>query len=133
MFFQKLDEAIEQGKSLLIETTLSGRYVRKLFKTWRELNYKITIIFLSAASPEILIERVAERVKKGGHYVSDEDVRRRFKRGKENFWSIYKNLADSWSLFYNTNDGFKKVAAGEKDKIITIDEDLFESFLENTK
>jgi len=82
LFFQKLDEAIEQGKSLLIETTLSGRYVRKLFKTWRELNYKITIIFLSAASPEILIERVAERVKKGGHNVSDEDVRRRFKRGE---------------------------------------------------
>jgi len=38
---------------------------------------------------------------------------------KENFWSIYKNLADSWSLFYNTNVGFKKIMEGEREKIIT--------------
>ncbi len=66
LFFQKLKEAVEQNKSLLIESTLSGRYLLKLFENWRKQNYKISIVFLFAASPEILIERIAERVKKGG-------------------------------------------------------------------
>ncbi len=133
LFFQKLHEAVLEDKSLLIESTLAGRYLQKFIKSVQSKNYQITIIFLFAQSPEILIERIAERVEKGGHYVPDEDVRRRFARGKRNFWSVYKDLVDSWSLFYNTNDGFKKIAAGEKDKIITIDEDLFQSFLETTK
>ncbi len=107
--------------------------MQKLLETWQKQNYQITIIFLFAESFEILIERIAERVKKGGHFVPDEDVRRRFVRGKQNFWNVYKNLADSWSLFYNTNDSFKKIAAGEEDKIITIDESLFEKFLESVK
>lgn len=80
LFFQKLNEAVEQNKSLLIESTLSGRYLQKLFKTWRKQNYQITIIFLFVNQPEILIERINERVKKGGHFVPDEDVRRRFAR-----------------------------------------------------
>ena len=133
LFFQKLNEAVEQNKFLLIESTLSGRYLQKMFGTWRKRDYQINIIFIFAESSEILIERIAERVKKGGHFVPDEDVRRRFMRGKENFWNIYKDLADSWSLFYNTNDSFKKIAAGEENKIITIDENLFENFLESVE
>jgi len=133
LFFKKLNEAIAQNKSLLIESTLSGRYLQKFIGSVRNQNYQVTIIFLFAESPEILIERIAERVKKGGHFVPDEDVRRRLVRGKQNFWNVYKNLADSWSLFYNTNDSFKKIAAGEEDKIITIDESLFEKFLESVK
>lgn len=133
LFFQKLHEAVAQNKSLLIESTLSGRYLQRFIKNVRSKDYRITIIFLFAESPEILIERIADRVRKGGHFVPDEDVRRRFTRGKRNFWNVYKNAVDSWSLFYNTNDGFKKLAAGEKDKTVAIDEILFEDFLKSVK
>jgi len=128
LFFKKLNQAIEQDKSLLIESILSGRYLQKLFENWRERDYQITIIFIFTESPEILIERIAERVKKGGHFVPDEDVRRRFVRGKQNFWKIYKTLADKWYLHYNMKDIFQLVAIGEKDDLIFIDEDLFEKF-----
>ena len=133
MFFQKLDGAIENRKSLLIESTLSGRYLEKFLKSLKDENYQITIVFLFADSPEILIERIAERVKKGGHFVPDEDVRRRFIRGRQNFWSIYKNLADLWSLFYNMSNNFKKIAAGEKNKTVVTDEELFQMFLESVR
>ncbi len=133
LFFERLNEAIAQNKALLIESTLSGRYLQKFINRLQKQNYQINIIFIFAESPEILIERIAERVEKGGHFVPDEDVRRRFVRGKKNFWNVYKNLADSWSLFYNTNDSFRKIAAGEEDKIIMIDESLFENFLESVK
>ncbi|MBA2606167.1 MAG: AAA family ATPase [Acidobacteria bacterium] len=130
LFFQKLNEAVGQNKSLLIESTLSGRYLQKMFETWRARNYQITIIFLFVESPEILIERIAERVKKGGHFVPDEDVRRRFLRGKQNFWNVYKNLADSWSLIYNAEGRFYEVALGKNQEIQIFDEDTYQKFLQ---
>ncbi len=128
LFFQRLNEAVAQDKSLLIESTLSGRYLQKLFETWRKQNYQITIIFLFAESSEILIERIAERVKKGGHFVPDGDVRRRFGRGKKNFWDVYKHLADEWFLYYNMQNDFQLIATGEKNKIVVTDETLFGKF-----
>ena len=118
LFFQKLKKSVEDNKSLLIESTLSGRYLQKFLKNLKGENYQIRIIFLFADSPEILIERIAERVKKGGHFVSDEDVKRRFVRGKRNFWEVYRDLADEWFLYYNTEDNFQMIATGEKDKTV---------------
>ncbi len=77
-----------------------------------------------------MIERIAERVKKGGHFVPDEDVRRRFVRGKRNFWNSCKNSADQWHLYYNMKDNFQLVAIGEKNNLIFIEEGLFEKFSE---
>jgi predicted ABC-type ATPase len=128
LFFQKLNDSVIENKSLLIESTLSGRYLQKFIADAKEKDYQITIIFLLAESPEILIERIAERVRKGGHFVPDEDVRKRFIRGKSNFWKIYKNLADKWFMYYNMRDNFQMTATGEKDKIVVIDEMLFGKF-----
>ncbi len=78
LFFQKLREVVAQNKSLLIESTLSGIYLHKFFEDWQERSYQIRIIFIFISSPETAIARIAGRVKKGGHFVPDEDVRRRF-------------------------------------------------------
>lgn len=129
VFFKRLNDAIDAGKSLLIESTLSGRYLIRFINLLREKNYEITIIFLFAETPEILIERIKVRVEKGGHFVPDKDVRRRFKRGKSNFWNVYKDLADSWSLVYNSEGRFYEVVIGERDETTVFDENLFGTFL----
>lgn len=64
LFFQRLTEAVAQNKSLLIESTLSGRYLQKFFKGWKEKGYHTSIVFLFVESPDILIKRIAERVEK---------------------------------------------------------------------
>lgn len=130
LFFQKLNEAVAQNKSLLVESTLSGRYLQKFIERLQKQNYRITIIFLFAESPEILVERIAERVKKGGHFVPDEDVRRRFVRGKRNFWNSYKNSVDSWILIYNSEGAFYQVALSENGGIEVFDENLYDKFLQ---
>ncbi len=133
LFFQKLNEAVEQNKSLLIESTLSGRYLQKFIERLQKQVYQIRIVFLFVESIEILIERIAERVKKGGHFVPDEDVQRRFMRGKQNFWKTYRNLATRWSLVYNSERNFQEVAFGEKDEFLIADENLFQIFESETK
>lgn len=130
LFFQKLNEAVAQNKSLLVESTLSGHYLEKFLKSLKGESYQITIVFLFAESPEILIERIAERVKKGGHFVPDEDVKRRFVRGKRNFCSIYTDLADSWSLIYNSEGTFYEVALSENEEVEILDENLYQKFLQ---
>ena len=130
LFFQKLRESAANNKSMLIESTLSGRYLQKFIENLPVGNYQIRIVFLFAESPEILIERIAERVKKGGHFVADEDVKRRFVRGKRNFWEVYKNLADSWSLIYNAEGRFYEVAFGENEASEIFDENLYDKFVQ---
>jgi predicted ABC-type ATPase len=130
LFFQNLNEAVANNKSLLIESTLSGRYLQKFIKNLPSSDYQIRIVFLFVESPEILIERIAERVKKGGHFIPDKDVRRRFVRGKKNFWNVYKDLADSWSLIYNAEGRFYEVAFGENVAIEIFDENLYQKFLQ---
>jgi predicted ABC-type ATPase len=129
IFFQKLKETVAQNKSLLIESTLSGRYLEDYFDLWRENGYQVQIIFIFVEFVDVSIARIAERVIKGGHFVPDNDVIRRFKRGKDNFWQIYKNLADSWSLFYNSENSFIRIAIGEKDNAFIVDQTLFDRFV----
>ena len=48
------------------ESTLSGRYLFKFILSLKEKGYQIRIMFIFVDSPDILIERIAERVKKAG-------------------------------------------------------------------
>ncbi len=45
LFFRKLNQAIEQNKSLLIESTLSGRYLQSYFEVWKANDYQIQIVY----------------------------------------------------------------------------------------
>lgn len=74
------------------------------------------------------MKRVEERVRKGGHNVPEADIRRRFNRSKQNFWSIYRHLVDEWHLFYNSVKGFQKVASGIGATYNTMDDELFALF-----
>lgn len=60
-------------------------------------------MFLKLPAVELALERVANRVKQGGHSVAAKDVRRRFHRGWANFESVYRDMVDSWSVY--NNDG----------------------------
>ena len=55
----------------------------------------------STISKVFLPARIAARVRKGGHYIPDADVRRRYTRSKKNFWDMYAPIVDYWTLLYN--------------------------------
>ncbi len=77
----KIDDSVAQGKSFAIETTLSGQYLIRLISELKEKGYLITLIYVFLDNPEIAIDRIKTRVRKGGHFVPAQDVRRRFYRG----------------------------------------------------
>lgn len=129
IFSKTFDEYLEKRESFLVESTLSGLSLKKKIEKARLKNYEIQILFIYLDSPELCIQRVAARVAKGGHNVAENDIRRRFYRANSNFWHVYKNLADEWSLFYNSIEGFSQVALSDDENVIILDEKRFQTWL----
>ncbi|MEQ9375953.1 MAG: hypothetical protein RIG68_12290 [Imperialibacter sp.] len=49
------------------------------------MGYTTILYFLALTDPTIAIQRVQERVRKGGHAVSESTIRERFARGLQIF------------------------------------------------
>lgn len=75
----RLRELAAQRKDFAFETTLASRWYAGWIKELIENGYEFHLLFIRLASPEIALERVAERVRSGGHQVPELTVRRRFR------------------------------------------------------
>jgi len=76
--------------------------------------YRVSLYFLRLDSPELAIERVAERVRQGGHAVPEAVIRRRFSKGLLLFDTVYRFLVDDWMLFDNSGEQPELIEWGEK-------------------
>lgn len=133
IFSQRLGAGIKKGESLLVESTIAGLSLKKFLLKAKENKFDIHIYFVYLDSAELCISRIASRVARGGHRVPDEDVRRRFFRSNQNFWNVYKNLADKWGLTFNAGDNFQQIAAGDSSGVIIFDEMRYLQWLEMIK
>ncbi len=131
IFFAKIKELVEANQSFVMESTLSGGYLTRIVEQLRKYEYSIRIVYVFLENPESCIERVKIRVIKGGHHVPEEDIRRRYYRSKHNFWNHYRQLADSWLLIYNSDEGFQEVALGVGAEFVTENEKLFDRFIKD--
>jgi predicted ABC-type ATPase len=84
-FLAALSDRLSGAESFLIETTLSGNGFRRTLLTAGQSGFSTSLVFVYLDSPETCLARIAERVRKGGHPVPEEDVRRRFWRSLQNF------------------------------------------------
>ena len=71
------------------ETTLAARSYRTSILEWRRLGYRVVLYFIWLPSPEFAIQRVAKRVREGGHSIPEAIVRRRYARGLANLFDLY--------------------------------------------
>jgi len=101
LMLQELARHFAARSSFAFETTLSGRGYLRLINEWQKAGYRVKLIFLQLANAEEAIERVAQRVKQGGHYIPEDVVRRRFATGKRNFERLYAPLVDAWAVYDN--------------------------------
>ena len=105
--FQKhIDRSFSNRESVAYETNFHSDFNLDLVKRASDLGYNTFLYFLALSTPELGIERVAERVSKGGHKVSEETIRERFELGLKmldsHAISAYMNV-----LIYNSTDQFK--------------------------
>jgi predicted ABC-type ATPase len=93
------------------ETTLASRSFAPWIQRWKGEGYRLELVFLWLPTPAMAVERVAERVRLGGHSVPEETVRRRYERGLRNFFTLYRPLADNWYVFDNSNPAKARLVA----------------------
>jgi predicted ABC-type ATPase len=132
-FFKKVGELLKTDDNFIIESTLAGKYLLKLIQKAKDRNFFVQIIYIFLENPDTCIERIKERVLKGGHNVPDKDVIRRYHRSKKNFWNLYKNLADKWFIMYNSEFHFTEIAIGSKNEYIIRHQRLFDEFIGDIK
>lgn len=104
LMLDTLERLVARGDSFSFETTLSGRGYARQIPAWREAGYRVELYFLSLPSADVAVERVRQRVRQGGHDISEETIRRRFVSGLALFQGVYKPPVDGWVLYDNSGD-----------------------------
>ena len=110
IMLQRMRELRDQRENFAIETTLASKSLVSFLRESKMMGYETRLIYVALDNPETAIRRVATRVAKGGHDIPEETVRRRFFRGLRNFFNIYCEEVDNWTLLDNSGDGWKVVA-----------------------
>jgi predicted ABC-type ATPase len=106
--FRLTAEYFESGASFAVETTLSGRTRLELLRQAKSRGFTTHLIFVATDSPERSIQRIRSRVAKGGHFVPDHEVRRRYTRSMANAREAL-HLVDGAKFYDNTGDGHRLV------------------------
>ncbi len=106
-----LDASIETHQTVGVETVLSTPKYRRLVNAARAKGYEFRFIYVVLNSVELNIERVAIRVKKGGHDVPEDSIRKRWSRSLGQMpW--FMSMADRAWIF--NNSGEAPVLIGQK-------------------
>ncbi len=98
----ELNRLAKAREDFAFESTLSGRTYLRMMRRLKVSGYRIELVFLSLPSVELALQRIAARVRQGGHDVPRADVVRRLNRSWKNFQSMYRPLADTWSVYDNS-------------------------------
>ncbi len=87
------------------------------------------LVFLWLKSVKVAIERVKSRVKKSGHHIPTEIIKRRYVRGLKNF-KTFANETDKW-LIINNNTSSPSIVAEKylSAKILIHDKIVFEKIM----
>ncbi|MCX5695153.1 MAG: zeta toxin family protein [Candidatus Omnitrophica bacterium] len=128
-----IESCINKEKDFSFETTMSGLTLLSNFKLFKKAEYHIIVFYLFVYPVELLVERIKERVKKGGHDVGLEDIVRRYYRSAHHFWNIYKSYSSEWAIINNNESRYRNIAVGDKDKFEIIDDQEFLIFQEVAK
>ena len=104
----KIENCIEKRLSFTQETTLSGYRTEATAKKVKDLGYFVRLFYIGLDSVDESLQRIQNRVKRGGHNIPIDDVERRFQGRWEAVAKVlpYCDVAE----FYDNDNGFVKVA-----------------------
>jgi predicted ABC-type ATPase len=103
VMLERLRTLADLRRDFAFETTLSGRSHARWLRELQAAGYRTHLIFLSLPSADLAVARVADRVRRGGHHVPDDVVRRRFGAGLKNLFSVYMDAVDAWAIYDNAD------------------------------
>lgn len=80
----QLERAIRERLDFAFETTLGGNTIARLLAEAAMNGIEVLVWYVGLKSPDLHIERVAARVRRGGHAIPEEIIRQRYDRSRLN-------------------------------------------------
>lgn len=120
LMLRRIKDLLYKDKSFSIETTLATHTYARLVDEAHDNGFQVSLLYFWLASPELAVQRVAERKHHGGHSVPMETIVRRYKRGINNLFKIYIPIVDSWIIADNTHVPRTLIAKGGIDETTNI-------------
>lgn len=112
LMLQRIDELLERDETFSIETTLATKSYINLVRRAQAKGYRVHLIFFWLETSELAVQRVAERVSKGGHNIPTEVIHRRYVAGIRNLFKIFMSEVDLWMIYDNSRTPRTFVAKG---------------------
>jgi len=112
VMLSRIRELASQRVNFAFETTLASRTFAPWLRQLVTSGYSAHLVFLWLPSADFAVDRVAERVRTGGHNVPPETVRRRYAAGLRNFFQLYEPLVSGWVLYDSSGPVPRPVAEG---------------------
>ena len=85
---ERLHSLSGAGVDFAFETTLASRTFAPFLDACRTRGYSINLLYIWLQSAELAVQRVAVRVRSGGHSIPETTIRRRYEVGRRNFVSL---------------------------------------------
>jgi len=99
-----LRQAIAGRLDYAFETTLGGNIIPRLLAEAAAQGIGVYVWYAGLSSPELHIQRVRSRVRKGGHDIPEEAIRRRFERSRLNLIALLPGLT-ALRVYDNSTEG----------------------------
>ncbi len=109
---KRLRDLAAANVSFTFESTLSSRTFALFLNRCKAQGYKVQVSYIALPSAELAVNRVALRVKLGGHNIPQVDIERRFQRSLHNLHTLYLQLADRWTVLDNAMGKLEPIAHG---------------------
>ncbi len=120
LMLKRMEQLIDEKSDFAIETTLSSKIYEQRIDLAKRKGYRVMLIFFWLSSVKLAIQRVKKRVKSGGHSIPIDVIKRRYQRGINNFFDLYKSKTDSWVVIDSSRNESILIAEGEADKSLKI-------------
>lgn len=117
---RRIDAALEKGVSFTQETTLSGYRTERTARKAREAGYSVRLYYVGLNTASESLERIQNRVRRGGHDIPHEDVLRRF----DGRWEAVEKVLPYCDAaeFYDNDNGFVLVAEYRNGELLLLGE-----------
>jgi predicted ABC-type ATPase len=97
-----LDEAFLAQESFVYETTLSSHQSINVLRRARMSGFHTQLVFIALQLADLHVQRVRDRVLKGGHHIPEAVIRRRYDVAFDNL-TIAVPLCDELAVFDNSH------------------------------
>ena len=112
-----LRRAIEERLDFAFETTLGANTIPRLLMQAASQGIEIYIWYVGLSSPELHVERVQARVRRGGHDITAEHIHRRYEHSRLNLIELLPHLT-ALRVFDNSEEADPAAGKTPRPKLV---------------